>query len=218
MWKRVLPCSFGNVIARSPSVAGYFVVSPHACAAPLPPGGAFASFVGYQLIARDLPARAKPSSLFQELIMAKRVFRFPISAVLLAVLFVSIPVLADNFDLASAQPDFDRAVTSSYSGFNNNSELFSRDRPENWMADGRFITELRSFACEFQSGHGCITEEEISFHHGDIRDYPDFEKSGRDGDFDWRKHPSSVPEPASLSLLGTSVLVVAFSLRKRLQR
>ena len=150
--------------------------------------------------------------------MAKHVFRFPIVAMLLALLSVSIPVLADNLDLASAQPEFDRAVTLSFSGFNNNSELFSRDRPGNWMADARLISELCSFACEFQSGHGCITEEEISFHHRDIRDYPDFDRSRRDVDFDWRKHPSSVPEPASLSLLGTSVLVVAFSLRKRFQR
>ena len=150
--------------------------------------------------------------------MAKHVFRFPIVAMLLALLSVSIPVLADNLDLASAQPEFGRAVTLSFSGFNNNSELFSRDRPGNWMADARLISELCSFACESQSGHGCITEEEISFHHRDIRDYPDFDRSRRDVDFDWRKHPSSVPEPASLSLLGTSVLVVAFSLRKRFQR
>lgn len=150
--------------------------------------------------------------------MAKHVFRFPIVAMLLALLSVSIPALADNLDLASVQPEFDRAVTLSFSGFNNNSELFSRDHPGNWMADARLISELCSFACEFQSGHGCITEEEISFHHRDIRDYPDFDRSRRDVDFDWRKHPSSVPEPASLSLLGTSVLVVAFSLRKRFQR
>jgi hypothetical protein len=150
--------------------------------------------------------------------MAKCVFRFPIAAILVALLFVSIPVLADNLDLASAQPDFDRALALSSSGFNNNSELFSRDRPGNWTADARLISELCSFACEFQSGHGCITEEEISSHHRDIRDYPDFDRSRRDVDFDWRKHPSSVPEPASLSLLGTSVLVVAFSLRKRFQR
>ena len=56
-------------------------------------------------------------------------------------------------DLASAQPEFDRAVTLSVSGFNNNSELFSRDRPGNWMADARLISELCSLACEFQSGH-----------------------------------------------------------------
>jgi len=149
--------------------------------------------------------------------MAKRVFRFPIGAMLVALLFVSIPVLADNLDLASAQPDFDRALALNSSGFNNNSELFSRD-PPNARAYGRFTSALCSFACEFQSGHGCITEDEISFHHRDIRDYPDFDRSRRNDDFDWRKHPSSVPEPASLSLLGTSVLVVAFSLRKRFQR
>jgi hypothetical protein len=150
--------------------------------------------------------------------MAKRVFRFPIGATLVALLLVSIPVLADNLDLASAQPDFDRALALSSSGFNNNSELFPRDPTRNPRVDVRFTSELRSFACEFQSGHGCFTEDEISFHRRDVRDYPDFDRSRRDSDFDWRKHPSSVPEPASLSLLGTSVLVVAFSLRKRFQR
>ena len=68
-------------------------------------------------------------------------------------------------------------MTLSYSGFNNNSELFSRDRPENWMPTGNSFQNFRSFACEFQSGHGCVTEEEISFHHGDIRDFPNFDKS-----------------------------------------
>jgi hypothetical protein len=150
--------------------------------------------------------------------MAKRVFRFPIRAMLLAFLFVSIPVLADNIDLASAQPDFDRATALSSLAFNNNSELFSRDRCGNTTADGRFIFELRSFASEFWSEYGCITQDKISFHHRDIHDYSDFDRSRRNDDFDWRKHPSSVPEPASLSLLGTSVLVVAFSLRKRFQR
>ncbi len=150
--------------------------------------------------------------------MAKRVFRFPLGAMLVALLLVSIPVLADNLDLASAQPDFDRGIALSSLGFNNNSELFSRDRLGNTTADGRFILELRSFACEFSSEHGCITEDKISFHHRDLRDYRDFDRSRGDGDFDWRKHPSSVPEPASLSLLGTSVLAVAFSLRKRFQR
>ncbi len=150
--------------------------------------------------------------------MAKHVFRFPIGALLLALLSLSIPALADNLDLASAQPDFDRAVTLSFSGFNNNSELFSRDRLGYTTADERFISELRSFACEFQSAHGCITENEISFHHYDVGDYRNLDRSGTNVDFDWRKHPSTVPEPASLSLLGTSVLVVAFSLRKRFQR
>jgi hypothetical protein len=166
------------------------------------------------------PTHPRQNSLpVQELIiMAKRVVRFPIAVMLLALLSVSIPVLADNIDLASAQPDFDRATALSSLGFNNNSELFSRDRLGNTTADGRFISELCSFACEFQSGHGCITEDKISFDYRDIRDYPDFDRSRREVDFDWRKHPSSVPEPASLSLLGTSVLVVAFTLRKRFQR
>jgi hypothetical protein len=150
--------------------------------------------------------------------MAKRVFRFPIGAMLLALLFVSIPVLADNIDLASAQPDFERATTLSSVGFNNNSELFSRDHLGTTTAEGIFILELRSFACEFWSGRDYISEDKISFHHHDVRDYEDFDRSRGNDDFDWRKHPSSVPEPASLSLLGTSVLVVAFSLRKRFQR
>ena len=79
--------------------------------------------------------------------MAKRVFRFPIGPLLLALLCASIPVFADNMDLASAEPAFDRSVALVYSGFNDNSQLFSLSLPGNVAADGRFIPELCSFAC-----------------------------------------------------------------------
>jgi hypothetical protein len=151
--------------------------------------------------------------------MAKHVFRFPIGAMSLALLFVSIPVLADNTDPASAQPDFDRAVALSFSGFGNNSESFFRDRTPNTTADGRFISELCFFACEFQSPSDRITIPEISrisrYQRGD---YPDFGKD-REGGFFWKKHGTrSVPEPSSLTLLGASALAFAFNFRKRLQR
>ncbi len=139
--------------------------------------------------------------------MAKRVFRFPIGTLLLALLCASIPVFADNMDLASAEPAFDRSVALVYSGFNDNSQLFSLSLPGNVAADGRFIPELR------------ITTTEISWlncYQGG--GYPDFGKD-KGGDFSWKKHyPRSVPEPSSLTFLGTSVLVVAFSLRRRLHR
>lgn len=151
--------------------------------------------------------------------MVKRVFRFPICSMLLALLCVSIPALADNIDLASAQPGFDRPLALSFSGFNNNSQL-SLARPENVVADGRFVSELCSFGCVFQPSTGRSISSEISwlklYQSGD---YPDFGKDRGYGDFFWKKHPPrSVPEPSSLTFLGTSVLVVAFSLRRRFQR
>lgn len=149
--------------------------------------------------------------------MEKRVFRFPICSMLLALLCVSISALADNIDVSSAQPEFDRALALSSSGFNNNSQLFSLPRPG--VVEGRFISELCSFACEFQPVNERIFGNEISWlNRYRDGDYPDFGKFKRDTDFDWRKHPSTVPEPASLTLLGTSVLLVAFSLKKKLQQ
>jgi PEP-CTERM motif len=165
------------------------------------------------------PTHPRQNSLpVQELIiMAKRIVRFPIAVMLLALLSVSIPVLADNIDLASAQPDFDRATALSSLGFNNNSELFSRDRLENTTADGRFISELCSFASEFQPDRDRIPHIDTSwFNRYQDVDYPDFGRSRGKGDFYWRKHPSTVPEPSSLPLLGTGILVIAFSVRKRL--
>src|SRR5579871_5843889 len=87
---------------------------PHACAVPLTAAkgpGESASFVSYQS-SHGKPNHPRQTLLpVQELIMAKHVFRFPIVAMLLALLSASIPVLADNLDLASAQPEFGRVVT-----------------------------------------------------------------------------------------------------------
>jgi hypothetical protein len=149
--------------------------------------------------------------------MAKRAFRFPICIMLLTLLCVSSSALADNVALASAKPDIDRTVLS-FSGLNNKTELLSLSPAGDTARDWRFISELCSFACEFQPAEGRFAPIEISWSRYHDDDYRDFGRSRGKGDFYWRKHPSTVPEPSSLTLLGTGVLVIAFSLRKRLHQ
>lgn len=134
--------------------------------------------------------------------MVKHPSCFPICMVLLALVCFSISALADNVDLAATQPDF--AVSTSVPGLQGNMGLFPLGLPENAL---------------FAKGGNNITPLEIlwlNYYYGG--NYPDFGKSRGGGDFSWTKHPSAVPEPSSLTLLGTAVLAIAFSFRKRLQR
>ncbi len=151
--------------------------------------------------------------------MAKHVFRFPIGRLLLALLCCvnssiggqsrsglrSNPILAALLHWSSR----DSTTTLSYSLV---------PVLETWMADGRLIPELCSFACEFQSGHGCIYRKKSRFIikiSGTIRISTRIEETSI-------SIGKSTIRAAYLNLvsqfLGTSVLVVAFSLRKRFQR
>ena len=149
--------------------------------------------------------------------MAKHVFRFPIVAMLLALLSVSIPALADNLDLASAQPEFDRAVTLSFSGFNNNSEWYSLDHPgaDFGLMEDSFRNSVLSHTGS--SRHGCIAENEISFHHRypELSGFRDIQKRRR---LRLEEAPEQRAGTCISPLLGTGILVMAFSLKKRLQR
>jgi PEP-CTERM motif len=132
--------------------------------------------------------------------MAKHTFCFPICTMLLALLCFSISALADNVTLASAQPEFAGSTNAPASRLYGNSELFSLN-PSTAGANGVGLTPLEMSWLNRQGG-----------------DYPRFGKSKGKGDPDWKKHPKTVPEPSSLTLLGTSVLAIAFGFRRRFQR
>jgi hypothetical protein len=136
--------------------------------------------------------------------MVKHTSCFPICMVLLALVCFSISALADNVDLAATQPDF--AVSTSVPGLQGNMGLFPLGLPENALLAKR-------------GNNINISPVEIlwlNYYYGG--NYPDFGKSRGGGDFYWIKHASALPEPSSLTLLGTAVLAIAFSFRKRLQR
>ncbi len=150
--------------------------------------------------------------------MAKCPVCLPICTILIALVCLSIPALADNADLAYAQPDF------SMTGLRGITELPPLSFSDKTLfttagADGRFISELCSFTCDFQLRRDRLTPTEISWlNHYEGGDYPNFGKSRGEDDSYWRKHTSSVPEPSSLTLLGTAVLGIAFRFRKRFKR
>jgi PEP-CTERM motif len=137
--------------------------------------------------------------------MVKRNYCFPSCVAVMALLCTSIFALADNVNLASAQPDFGRAVILSYHPIDSDTPLLSLTFRENSVfsetpAAGRITDHFVPISLAW------------SHEWGSMR-YPDF----RDSDHLWKKHPHAVPEPSSLMFLGTAVLGVAFRLRKRLR-
>ena len=149
--------------------------------------------------------------------MAKRIFSFPIYTMLLALLCMTMPALADNVDLASAQPDFNRPAALSISEFNSNTRIFTFELRENGAFEERFTSEFCSFCGLQPENFRFAYVDWFWFHDFDGRDFRDFDRHRWDVEFNWKKHPRSVPEPSSLTLLGVGVLGVAFSLKKRLR-
>ena len=138
--------------------------------------------------------------------MLKRSFCFPACVTVLALLCAPILMLADNVDLASAQPDSCRAVMLNFNSVDTHTQLFSLTFRENTVFS-------KTPAMEGITDHFVPIRFTWSHEWRTDRRYWDF----RDSDRFWKRHPHSVPEPSSLLLLGAGVIGIAFRSRKRLR-
>jgi PEP-CTERM motif len=137
--------------------------------------------------------------------MVKRSFCFPACVTVLALLCTPIFMLADNVNLASAQPEIGLAVMSNLHSVDSNTQLLSLTFGENTVFS-------KTSAAGAIADHFVPITLAWSNEPGNTL-YPQF----REGDLFPKKHSHSVPEPSSLFFLGTAVLGIAFRFRKRLR-